>query len=200
MAAAAPAASDDNKKLAKHAAAAFGGTPKVVNFIHDTDKKLSIPILSAADSPDKGITAYSTIGLSDSPMPGPDGQGEYPARLELCAAAATAADLFPNVISSAAFHIIKSKELFAPGDALSGYVAEYYPDTTVPHLYLTAPFLFDKLAKALKLPTKTVAWLLAVPITDEELEFLQENGDEALEDKLEEKEVDIFDLGRESAV
>jgi antitoxin YqcF len=190
---------DDNKKIAKQVAAAFGGMDKVIEFKHDKIKTLTVDILSQPDCPEDDITAYSTIGLSDQPMPGADGTGEYEVRLELCAAAPTAAELFPNIISSAAFHIIKSKALYAPGDALPGYVAEYYPDTTVPHLYLTAPFLFDKLNKVLKTPGKNVAWLLAIPISDAELEHLEENGDDSLEDLLEAKEVDIFDLGRESA-
>jgi competence protein ComGC len=54
--------------------------------------------------------------------------------------------------------------------------------------------------KTQEFPTKKVAWLLAVPISDKEKDFLTENGSDALESLFEEKQIDIFELDRKSIV
>jgi hypothetical protein len=53
--------------VAKTAVNAFGGTPRVTRFWHD-DHVSSVDMLSCEDGPQKGVTAYSTIGLSDWPL------------------------------------------------------------------------------------------------------------------------------------
>ena len=82
---------------------------------------------------------------------------------------------------------------------MPGYVADFLPSTTVPHLYFSAPFLWESSLKTLDCGTKKVSWLLAVPISDAEYEYLIEHGDSALEDLLEKQRIDIFDLTRSSA-
>ena len=51
----------------------------------------------------------------------------------------------------------------------------------------------------MRLATKTVAWLLAVPITDAEAAYAGQHGAEALEDLFERAQIDLFDLDRDSA-
>ncbi len=190
--------SEENKTIAKYAEKALGGIPDVRIYHHDT-VKLSVPLLICVDAPWDGITSYSTIGLSDYPMFKRDGT-EFPARLEIVGACATASEFFPNIISSAAFNIMRNRRLYYPGAAMPGYVGEYYPTTTVPHLYFHAPFLWEDSLKTLTFATKKVSWLLVVPISDAELKFLGERGDDALEDEFEKHQIDIFNLNRESAV
>lgn len=185
--------SPENKAVAKHALKAFGGSPSVQAYHHDT-VKLSVDILRCSDQPCQGITCYSTIGLSDHPML-KDGT-EFPTRLELAGACATKDEFFANILASAAFCIIRSQQLYHPGSVLSGCVSEYYPSTTVPHLYLTAPFLWEDALKTLDCGSKRVSWLLAVPISDTEKGYLASNGDNALEDLFEKHQIDIFDLSR----
>ena len=128
-----------------------------------------------------------------------DANGQaFPLRIELVGACASGADLFPNVLAGAAFHIMRNKQFYGPGTALPGYVAEYYPDTPVPHLYLTAPNQWEDKLQTSELPTKKVAWLHAGPISDNEARFLGANGDEALEALFERLDIDIFDLARPS--
>jgi len=57
----------------------------------------------------------------------------------------------------------------------------------------------DKL-EDFRVDDKIVNFLLAIPISDHELEFKNKNGSEALEDLFQENEVDVFDLDRKSAV
>jgi hypothetical protein len=187
----------ENKAIAKHALKAFGGTPRVQAYHHDTES-LSVDVLRCEDRPCGGVTSYSTIGLSDHPML-KDGK-EFPARLEIAGACATVDQFFANILASAAFCIIRTHRLYPPGGVMPGYVREYYPSTTLPHLYFTAPFLWEDALKTLDCGTKKVSWLLVVPISDAECKYLEEHGDDALEDLFEKHQIDIFNLTRPSVV
>jgi hypothetical protein len=187
----------ENKAVAKHVLKAFGGTPRVQAYHHDTEN-LGVDILRCDDRPCSGVTSYSTIGLSDHVLL-KDGK-EFPVRLEIAGACAPAYHFFANIMASAAFCIMRTRRLYYPGSVMPDYVREYYPSTTVPHLYFTAPFLWEDSLKTLDCGTKKVSWLLAAPISDAECRYLQEHGDEALEDLLEKHQVDIFSLTRPSVV
>jgi hypothetical protein len=95
---------------------------------------------------------------------------------------------------------MRTGKLCYPGSALPDYVREYYPSTTVPHLYFTTPFLWEGSLVSLDCGNKTVSWLLAMPISDAEIGFLTDRGDDALEDLFETHQIDIFDLNRPSTV
>jgi hypothetical protein len=192
-----PAVSAENKQIAKFVAAAFGGKP-AINFYHHDTQDLAVAVLRVPDCPSEGLTAYATLLLSDYPLIR-DGK-EFPTRVEFVGVCETAQDKFANILSSAAFCIIRASRFIQPGDCLPDYVAEYYPDTTVPHLYFTAPFLWEGSLRTTKFDQKTVSWLLAMPISDAERLFLKEKGDNALEDLFEGKGVDTYDLWRDSAV
>jgi antitoxin YqcF len=186
-----------NKAIAKHVLKAFGGTPKVQAYHHDTIS-MSVDILRCADRPWSGVTSYSTIGLSDFPML--KHASEFPVRLEIAGASASSNELFPNVLASVAFSIMRTRGLYAPGTSVLDFVREYYPSTTVPHLYFTAPYLWNDSLNSLDCGTKKVSWLLLVPISDTELSFLKQHGDDALEDLFEKNDIDIFDLHRTPVV
>ncbi len=186
--------STENKLLARHVAGIFGGKPEVREYLHDTDP-ISVDILWCADRPHQGIASYSTIGLSDVPIPW--GDKEFPVRLELAGACASSVDVFPNILSSAAFRMMRSGGVYHPGAAIEGYVSLYVPSTTVPHLYFTAPFLWEEL-KTFDAGAKKVTWLLAVPIADSERAYLRQHGDQALEQLFAQHQIDLFDLHRPS--
>ena len=190
--------SQENKLVARYTAAAFGGKPKVVEHVHDSEP-LSVDVLECADRPQDGVTAYATIGLSDYPMYDDDGS-EFPTRVEFVGACASDRDLFPNVLATAAFIVMRTNRLVYPGAVIPDCVSEYYKRATVPHLFFAAPFLWDEDLQTHKFGKKTVTWLLGVPITDAEGEFLVKNGDEALEALFEREQIDIFDLRRRSVV
>lgn len=59
--------SDVNKKIARHIASKFGGSPKVTRYWRD-DQAISVDLLAAAGSPCSGVMSYGTIGLSDHPV------------------------------------------------------------------------------------------------------------------------------------
>lgn len=190
--------SEDSKAVARYAAAAFGGKPQVFQYLHDTEP-LAINILSCADRPSDGIVSYSSIGLADYPMFLEDGT-EFPTRVELAGACQSEYSKFANIMATAAFHAIRSKRLLFPGSVLKDHVKEYYAQTTVAHMFLTSPFLWQDTLKTLNLSSIKVSWLLIVPISDAECQYLLEKGDDALETLFEKHSIDIFDLDRPSVI
>ncbi len=191
-------ASQDNKSVAKHASHAFGGTPHVVEYAHQ-ELDLTVGILHCLDRPIQGVTAYSTIKLSDYPML--DVDKEYPTRIELCAAFASAYAIAPNILATAAFIVMRTNRVCFPGALIENVVREYDPDSVLPHLYLTSPFLWQSDLKSLELPSgKMVTWLLAMPIAQAETNYLMAHDAESLERLFESRQIDIFDPNRESVV
>lgn len=186
--------SPENKKLARYIAGVFGGQPHVTEYAHDTSD-LTIGILWCADRPIRGVTSYSTVRLSDYPMF--KDATEYPARIEIVGACATERDAFPNVLAAAAFCVMRTGTLLCPGALLPDYVSLYFPDTTVPHLYFTSPFLWADGPKRLDCGTKRVSWLMAIPISDDESTYLRQHGPDALEDLFVQRQIDVYDLQRQ---
>ena len=121
---------------------------------------------------------------------------EFPVRLEIAGACASQADQFANVIAAAAFCIMQTNRLYRPGSVMHGYVREYFPSTSVPHLYFTAPFLWEDALKTLDCGSKSVSWLLVVPVSDAEARYLGQHGGDALESLFEKEQIDVFDLNR----
>jgi hypothetical protein len=188
----------ENEQIARHAASVFGGTPVVAAYHHDTEP-LTIDMLSCGDRPNRGVTCYSTLGLSDVALANADGS-EFPGRMEIAGACATAKEAFANVLAAAAFRIMRAGCLYPPGSIMPLDVAEYFPETTVPHLYFTAPFLWEDTLRTLDCGTKRVSWVLAIPISEGERQYLLEHGDQALEALFEREQIDIFNLWRRSTV
>lgn len=189
--------SDENKELARYIRAAFGGECKVQAFHHD-ELPLTVHIVVAEDTPEPGLTAYSTVSLSDYPMF--DEGEEFPTRIEIAGVSDSANELFPSALATAAFIVMRTQTFVYPGRVLPDCVSEYYPDCQFKHFYFTAPFLWEEELETIELETKTVTWLMAVPISDAECEFLCEYGDGALEERFQAADIDVADLSRESCL
>jgi hypothetical protein len=189
--------SPENKMIARYVAAAFGGTPRVADYA-DRSEQLTVGILHCRDRPREGVTAYSTIRLSDHPMRW--GAGEFLTRLELAGVCVNNVEYFPNVLASAAFSIMRSDAVYHPGTVMPNYAHQSDGSSTLPHLYLTAPFLWENGLTTLDCGTKKVSWLLAMPISESEYSYLKEHGDQALERLLEKQDVDVSNPERPSVV
>jgi len=189
--------SKENKRIAKYIANAFGGSPHVTEHGHDTEN-ITVGVLWSKNTPEMGVTSYSTVRLSDYFMK--YGEGEFNTRLEIAGCCYSGYENFSSIIASAAFCIMRTHNLCFPGFVMPNYVKEYEPDSPVPHLYFTSPFIWENELKTLDVGTKKVSWLLAIPISDAEYDFLERYGYESFENMLEEKEVDIFELYRTSSI
>jgi len=194
---------EENKTLARLAVSAFGvewsevGAWSITEY-RDANGTLAVDILSCVKTPAVGVNTYSTIGLSAHPMY-QDGK-EFPVRLEIVGCCKSTVEWFPNLLASAAFYVMREGWLCSPGSVLQNAVDEYAPGSAMRHLYFTAPFMWAEKLGSVQLPTRKVAWLLAVPISEAEYKYCKKYGDGALEHLLEIKEVDFFDIERASVV
>jgi len=185
-----------NKIIARTALEAFGGKPNISKY-WDENNMSNVDILSTKDRPYESVTSFSTIGLSDYSIG--YSVDEKPLRVEIVGASATMFELYPNVLSTCAFNIINTKLPITHGEIFKEAVRMYYPDSEMEHVLFTSPFLWEKLI-SLDFIDKKVTWLLAVPISTKELLFAEREGTEALEDLFEEKDIDIFDISRNSVI
>jgi hypothetical protein len=189
--------SAENKALARHVAAAFGGRPRAQEYLHDAEP-LGIDLVVCEGRPSPGLTSYATLGLSDTPMR-KDGE-EFPTRVELVGIMETTDAAFANVLAAAAFRVMRGNEFVYPGRVFAGYVAEYFPDAHLPHVYLTTPYPWEDALRSTRFGAKLVSWLLAVPISESELAYLREHGDAAFEELLEAQNAQIMTLARPPVV
>ena len=187
----------ENKRIAHYVAAAFGGTPDMTQYDHGR-LPLKVYLLSCADRPAPPLVSYSTIGLSDFPMLNDDGT-EFPARIEISGVCAKKDTQYGNVLAAVALSVMRTNRLIYRGVVLRGFVAGYFPSTTVPHLYFASPFLWKESLKPLDCGTKRVSWLLAVPISESE-SGLADQSDDKVEAMLEQRGIDMHDLWRPSTV
>jgi antitoxin YqcF len=187
----------DNREIAKAAARAFGGDPRITRF-WDDNRSHYVDILACVDRPHPGITSYSTVNLSDWPL---EREGkEYGVRLEMVGACRSIFREFANALATSAFCIINSKWFCYPGAVFPDVLAMYDPDSPMRHFMFVPPFLWESELKTMRFASKSVAWLLAVPIYENEREYASSNGSEKLEARFVEQQIDIFDLGRSSAL
>jgi hypothetical protein len=191
------AVSSENKIIARYVSAAFGGTPHVDEYLNESET-LTVGILHCRDRPAEGVTSYSTIKLSDHPMK--QGEREFPIRLELAGVCINIADWFPNVLASAAFSIMQDDAVYHPGSVLPDHVCQSCPSSKFPHLYLTAPFLWERELKTLDCGTKKASWLMAVPISEAEYAYVRKFGDYAFERLLEKQHGDFSNPDRPSVL
>jgi hypothetical protein len=144
------------------------------------------------------VTSYATVGLSDAPIL-KDGR-PIDVRTEFVGACATAIDDFDRCLATAAFCVINSGWFVAPGTVFPGIFEMHDASRTMKHCLFVPPFLWDDRIQTLQLETKAVAWLLAVPISEQELRLAETEGVVRLEQLLEKAQIDMFDLQRPSIV
>jgi hypothetical protein len=188
--------SSENKALAKYIRTVFGGVASVNKYWDDSHHS-DIDIFRAAGAPAEGVDTFCTLGLSDHDIELVLDNNK-PLRAEVLIAAQDQFEFAANVLSTCAFNVINSETALGPSVVYPDVVAMYAPELTVRHVMFVAPFLYPLETQWLE--TKTVAWLLAIPITEAEQRFHAQYGAEALEARLEDAEVDIFDLARASII
>ena len=186
-----------HKSIARAAAAAFGGGPRVDRYWDDAHEA-SVDILTCVDSPWEGVTSYATIGVSEIPLV-KDGK-ELAVRTELVGACGSQFDKFAKYLATAAFCIVKQRRFVAPDVVIPDVLSMYDPLANARHLLFVPPFLWDGRLVGIDVGTRRVEWLLAVPISDGELQMAESKSVAALREIFEERQIDIFDLRRPSVV
>jgi hypothetical protein len=190
--------SNEQKEVAKYTASAFMVDKPPISRFWDDDHTNNVYVLEAADSPQRGVTSYATVGLSDHPLIFKD--KEFGTRVEIIGACGSKFSDFANVLATLAFCVMNSKWFCAPGIIFPDIMKMYDLSLTMSDIYFCHPFLWDDRLKSTRLGKKDVAWLLAVPISKEESAFAKEFGSEKLEELFSEKDIDIYNLDRASVV
>lgn len=175
---------------------------KVIANFSDANRESHIDIISAANCPQNGVTSYSTIGLSRHPLI--KGGEKIDVGIEICGACSNKFVNFDVAISTAAFCVINSKWFCAPGIIFPEIISAHNLSSTLHDMYFMPPFfwsdpLFPKNVDDVD-ENKKLTWVQAIPISRAESQYARENGPLALEDLLEDKEVDVLDLQRASVI
>jgi hypothetical protein len=185
-----------NRVVARTVAEAVGGKPTARRYYRGDDRTVHIDIATFADRPQPGVTTYATLGLSDTPIPG---RVRPPLGVEVLGACDSKADGFIAALAAIAFEAITAGRRCEPGEVFQDVIPAGL-STTLRHAMLVPPFLWEEELGSIVVDYKTVAWLLAVPISDAEAELRAEQGSDALETRFEEAEIDIFNPSRPSVV
>lgn len=185
-----------NRAVAAWVAEVIGGQPTARGY-HGEKAGQQVSIARFRDRPQKGVTTYATLGLSDTRVPR---QVEPPLGTEFLGVCDSAATDFPKILGVIAFRAQADGRSCEP-DEIFDNVVPSGTSTTLRHAILIPPFLWDDDAFASRaIGHKTVAWLLALPITDAERQYAFDHGPDELQTVFEEAQIDIFDLQRPSAV
>lgn len=186
---------EENRMIALKVREAFGGKPHVHKY-WDENKKSSVDILSCEDNSFDGKLSYSTIGLSDYSIGYED--NSIPLRVELVGACDS--EYFPNILATCAFNIINSKFNCSFGTIFLDVVKMYFNNGPMQHILFLTPFIWEYNLQTIKFENKEVAWLIAIPISEEERIFADRNGIGALQELFENNHINVFDLQRVSVI
>jgi hypothetical protein len=104
-----------------------------------------------------------------------------------------------NILSTIGFYIMKDGWKVAPGVVFEEMVAMYIPACEVRHVLFLPPFQWDDGMTKVALSSKTIYPLLAIPITNSEMELVRRDGSEALEDRWVAANCDVLQWNRKGA-
>lgn len=173
----------------------YGGKPKFYKYF-DEQEKSTVDVLCIENVPKEGVNFYSTIGTFEYPS-GSTFEG-LPYRVELVGVCDARENTFKNILSTCSFCIINSNYKICAGEIFHDIIEMYHPTIDMKHIMFVPPFIWEEELDVLRFGDKCVDFLLAVPISENECIYAEENGTDALEDLFEEKQLNIFNLQRKS--
>lgn len=160
------------------------------------ERQAPCAIATFADQPVEGAFTLVTVGLSDAPLLGPEGE-RVRQELLLCAWNSDLDDRLYSLLLSAAQAFRDDDETANPGAVieLDGPLTErsdlhhvfLYPPTYHPDELATVPGATEE-------DEIEILWL--IPITAQEIALIKAQGLEAFEDHLAASDPDLLDLGR----
>ncbi len=186
------------KKIAHTVTQAIGIEPSVRTYL-DEKEQHSIDLLSLTDPDTRAIKIYCSIGVSESNNLVRQQDGNFKnVPVELLMTGYEPFDSIPNILVTCGFYITKNQWVCQPGAVFRKIIEIYHGDKEMKHVMFVPPFLWGDRLPAVEQEDKTVYFLLAVPISDQELEYLEQHGGQKLEALFEQHNIDLFDLDRKS--
>jgi hypothetical protein len=150
--------------------------------------------MAAPDCPSPGQTSYASLGLSEHALVA-NGR-KLALRVELVGVGEGDATALAQALSTACFTIMRTTREAAPGVIVRDVITSGSGE--VKHLLLADPLSWEPPLESQYFAGTRVAWLMAIPITEEEARYADTKGADALEDVFETHEVELTDLVRES--
>ncbi len=155
--------------------------------------------MRTVDCPQPGVTSYATLGMSRFDNGGLQFEGK-PLRVELLGACQSEFVHMPRALNSCALNAAKSGYQVRPGVVHPNVLAIHVPDIQLKHLLLIPPFLWGSNPPLREFDDIVVDWLLAVPISDSEVEFARRYDSDRLQQVFAERQIDMFDINRPPVV
>ncbi|MGY4507558.1 suppressor of fused domain protein [Bradyrhizobium sp. USDA 3650] len=189
------AVSEDNKSLARYLRDVTQGSPTVTKYWDDAHV-CDVDIMIIKNVPAGGVSTYASLALSDAKTGLTS--GDKALGIEILLALATECAEGANMIATCAFSIKKAEITPLPGAIIPRALELYGEGRDMKHAMLISPFLWDLETQSFS--AKSVAWLQVLPISDAERDYALANGPEALEDLFQDRQIDVFDIDRPSAL
>lgn len=181
--------------IAKRISQIFGKkNPKIYRYRDEENK--TIHVFTSKNVPQKGIQSYATVGLFSTDINLIYEEREL--RVEILGACDIRIESFQSVIAAVALDIMDLHKCY-PGYIIENVINTYIPDSDMKHVLLICPFVWEK-AETIVLDDRYIAWLQIIPISESEYKYAIKNSVNELENLLEEKDIDVFDIYRESVV
>lgn len=182
-------------RVAKYALHFIGGKPAVARYYNDEETK-QIDIMTSDSGVIQGIPTCATIGLSQTDL-GLSYQGK-PLRAELIFVCDASLETACQILATLSFTVMDTKRC-SYGMVIPDVIASYAGGTALKHVVLLSP-AFWPTYRAFADEAYTIAWLMAVPITDSEKDYIEQKGVSAFDLLLEEKGADVASLHRKPVV
>jgi len=188
---------EENKVIARKLRDATDGRPKIIRHSIN-DPPLFIDIYFCPDQPFINTTTYGTVGLSghDSSL-----QTEgMPLRVELISACLSKYIFFEHLMAECCFYIIQGYFVLLPGLIIPNIFETYLPNSEIKHLIIIQRCLYEESLQPIRINDKIIAWLMALPISEQERIYFMNNTVDQLEDLLASNKIDFYDLERKSVL
>lgn len=175
----------------KHLSGKIPGDSTSVFRHYDETEKHCIDIFTSENA--QGIVA-ATVGLMDCDQALP---GRPPLATEILLDSRGRVGAISNIAATIAFYVIKNGWRVAPGVTFADMVSMYEPQLRVKHVIFLPTFQWDEGMTRVDVGVRIVYPLLAIPITDAELELVDEQGQQSLTDRWTCLSTDVLDWTRE---
>jgi len=173
---------------------ACGVSPKVSVYSDEAGSQ-SVDMALFADCPAAGLSTIGTVSLSDHHV-----GLEHGLRIEIVAVFPSAAGAFPQALAGSAIATIGQAWRIRRGAVHPDILRMYDLSDTLEHLLFVKPYLWGQALDPVVCGAYTIAWLLAVPISEAERAYAEQHSAIALEDLFAAHKIDITDLNRASVV
>lgn len=126
------------------------------------------------------------------------GNGEWPLHVELMMDARGHQSSIDDLVASLALHILRAGDKLAPGTVFEDLFACFNPGLTLQHLVLIDPIGWDDHFTKVTLEGQVVFPLMMVPISESECRFIEQQGLDAFEERVNTAHADLLDWQRQA--